>query len=281
MNYENAQLHSGIYQIRNIATGDFYIGSSVNMRTRAMKHLSLLNKSKHPNRHLQGAYIKYTPENFVFEPLFRCSKEDLIYYEQRAMDILNPTYNHARIAGNTLGIKCSEEKARKISRAHKGKKLSEEHRAAIAKGNTGRKPTKETLKKLKKAARQKADDPEWRRKVSEGRKGIACSEEHRKKISRAKSGVRANISKEALALRNKKIGEANKTRPISDKFRKNASLAQKTSSRVKRYLYKGEQRTLLELSESSGLTKTAIRHRMKVLGWSVEKAVDTPSRKKK
>lgn len=49
---------------------------------------------------------------------------------------------------------------------------------------------------------------------------------------------------------------------------------------VKRYDYKGKLYTIRELSKLSGLADFVIRSRISQ-GWSVEKAVDTPKRKKK
>lgn len=86
-----------------------------------------------------------------------CPKEMLTFYEQRAIDIMNPEYNVARVAGRTTGYKHTEEtkakfhlrrKAvitdevrRKISAANVGKKISDEQKITIAKTLSGRKHT--------------------------------------------------------------------------------------------------------------------------------------------
>ena len=58
---------SGIYKIRNLINNKIYIGSTINFRQRWYTHKTLLTNNKHPNSHLQNAWNKYGPANFVFE----------------------------------------------------------------------------------------------------------------------------------------------------------------------------------------------------------------------
>jgi group I intron endonuclease len=272
---------SGIYQIVNSENGKRYVGSAKNFHVRSSKHSSSLGLGKHHSKHLQAAFIKYGADKFEFKILLVCAPEDLLFYEQRAIDTLKPEYNMSPTAGNTLGTPCSAEKRAKISASHTGKVRTPEHRAAIALGGIGRIPTDEARVNLRAAARLKAADPEWRKKLSEGKIGKPLSEAHRKKLSDMRKGVPATLSEEGRLRKNRKISDANRVRPISDAMRLNCSEAQKNRSDVARYSYRGESKTLLQLSEICGLLKVTIRHRVVHLGWSVERAVDTPSRKAK
>jgi group I intron endonuclease len=72
------ELDSGIYKITTLHNNKFYIGSSVFLRGRKYDHFSRLKANKHANQHLQRIYNKYGRQNFKFEYLTNCPKEDLI-----------------------------------------------------------------------------------------------------------------------------------------------------------------------------------------------------------
>ena len=136
-------LPSGIYIITNTIDKKCYIGSSVNINRRWINHKSALNNNKHKNQHLQRAWNKYGSEVFKYSVLLYCSKHDLLFYEQRAIDSLKPEYNTCMIAGNTLGYKHNDETRAKISTAAKisaaKRVISEETKHKISKTLTGRK----------------------------------------------------------------------------------------------------------------------------------------------
>jgi group I intron endonuclease len=58
-----------IYQITNMLTGDFYIGSAQSFARREWQHRYALNKNQHKNPHMQASWNKYGEESFVFEIL--------------------------------------------------------------------------------------------------------------------------------------------------------------------------------------------------------------------
>jgi len=112
---------SGIYQIRNRINNKKYIGSAVNIKKRGYLHLHRLRYGIHHNPHLQNAWNKHGEKNFEFCPLFYCEIDDLIYFEQCVLDILQPQYNIRRIARSNLGIKYSEEAKHKMSNINNSK----------------------------------------------------------------------------------------------------------------------------------------------------------------
>lgn len=84
---------SGIYMIKNRIDGKFYIGSSVNLKKRFMRHRNSLNGNNHENTRLNRAWNKHNHE-FDFCILeYSNSKEELRKREQVLLDILNPEYN--------------------------------------------------------------------------------------------------------------------------------------------------------------------------------------------
>lgn len=74
----------GIYKIENKVNSKVYVGQSVNVESRLMQHRSQLRSNKHRNDYLQHAWNKYGEDNFDFELLCECEKEELndkeIYY---------------------------------------------------------------------------------------------------------------------------------------------------------------------------------------------------------
>ena len=148
-------MNSGIYIIRNTINNKIYIGSSVNLDNRWSKHKSQLSKNIHGNKHLQFSFNKYGLGSFTFEVLANCNKEDLLYFEQKCIDLLKPEYNICKIANSPLGLKRTPEQRAKLSAALKGRTawnkgiaMPEQTRLAINKANTGAKRTEETKLKM-------------------------------------------------------------------------------------------------------------------------------------
>ena len=64
---------AAVYAIKNIVTGQAYVGSTVSWRHRRNGHLHLLRKGKHHSVWLQRAWDKYGADAFVFLPCFNVS----------------------------------------------------------------------------------------------------------------------------------------------------------------------------------------------------------------
>ncbi len=107
--------NSGIYKILNIQTGDYYIGSAVNLRVRKGLHFHHLRENKHHSTYMQRAYNKYGGNVFEFITILICDPKNLLYFEQLCIDKFKPVYNICKIAGSSLGVKRSQETKRKIS----------------------------------------------------------------------------------------------------------------------------------------------------------------------
>lgn len=114
-------MNSGIYKITNLITKDFYIGSAINFYKRKHAHFSTLKTNTHKNPHLQNAYNKYKKENFIFEIIAKCPVEYLLKLEQWFINTQNPHYNICKVAGNTLGVKWTDEQKENCKISHKKK----------------------------------------------------------------------------------------------------------------------------------------------------------------
>jgi len=107
-------MKSGVYHIRNLANGKLYIGSAFNLRKRWTNHSSLLNRNLHTSIKLQNAWNKYGADSFVFEILLYCDPENCLMYEQIALDHFQPAYNILKVAGSSIGMKCSDQRRLKM-----------------------------------------------------------------------------------------------------------------------------------------------------------------------
>lgn len=103
----------GIYIIRNTITNKVYIGSSLDPKARIKEHFNSLSKNLHHSKYLQNSYNKHGKEVFEFGTIeYVSNKNDLLSKEQFWIDFYNSYkrgYNVCPCAGNTLGVRCSEE----------------------------------------------------------------------------------------------------------------------------------------------------------------------------
>jgi group I intron endonuclease len=103
---------SGIYIITLNNSNSIYVGSAVNLNSRKSTHLSALKKNNHCNKKLQNCYNKYN--DFMFNVLEFCKKEQLIEREQYYIDTLKPNLNILKIANSSLGYKHSLDTIKKM-----------------------------------------------------------------------------------------------------------------------------------------------------------------------
>ena len=138
----------GVYKITNIINNKCYIGSSITLHERILKHKSLLLSGKHHSSKLQRSYNKYGIENFKYEILENCNKEETIGREQYWMDLYNPELNILKIAGSCLGCKRNPEGREKRRLIRLGMKHTQEAKDKMSKTRTGVKRSKESIQKM-------------------------------------------------------------------------------------------------------------------------------------
>lgn len=86
-----------VYKILNTATGEFYIGASVNAEQRWSRHKSDLRLQRHKNRDLQDAWNAHGAAMFTFHILETlATATGLEAAEQWHIAILAPAYNGAK-----------------------------------------------------------------------------------------------------------------------------------------------------------------------------------------
>ena len=218
----------GIYKITNTINGDYYIGSSTNIRKRFWRHRYDLAKNQHFNVYLQRAYNKYGKQAFEFTTILLCDIEHKLYFEQGFLDLLKPAYNLAVSAKAPMqGLRSSDETKRKISEALMDHKISEETKRKIGKANAGELS----------ANFGKHFSEEHRRKISESNKGELnyWFGKHHTVESRAKmSEAHQNISEETR----RKLSDAHIGHKTTEKTRAKLSKALKGRAPWNKGLYK-------------------------------------------
>lgn len=184
---------SGIYQIINKSSRNCYIGSTINIDKRIREHQNSLKRGDHHSHILQRAFNKYGLDGFEFKTLIICKPENLLMYEQRAIDSFLPDYNISKTAGSLAGIKKRPETLKKLSEAQKkagttqarlkhlkdmaaanvGKKrapMSEEQKQKLRFANLGKKHNPEAILKLRAAFIGRVVSEQTRQRMSEARK---------------------------------------------------------------------------------------------------------------
>lgn len=120
---------SGIYKWENKISGEYYIGSAIDLSKR-MSEYYRESYITHPSRGksiICYALVKYGYKNFSLSILEYCNRTEVISREQYYLDLLNPSYNILKYAYSSDGYKHTLEAIQKISLAKKGKFIKEDN----------------------------------------------------------------------------------------------------------------------------------------------------------
>ena len=94
-----AEIISGIYKIINTITGDFYIGSSKNIKNRWINHKCPSTWNRHLNNPMYLDIQKYGIDKFSFQILEEVEIAHLKEKEQQFIEKMHPTYNSYNAKG--------------------------------------------------------------------------------------------------------------------------------------------------------------------------------------
>lgn len=219
-----------VYQIRNIISGTYYIGSSSNLYERWRTHRTKLRAGTHPNKHLQSSWDKHREEAFKFECLATFDKvADMEVAEEGFLETAiedpqccnlsrwaktpwresgprHPKYGVSLSDDTKQALREATLKQWKTSDPRTGRKHSKESKqkistkvqAAVAEGRGGSFiPTEETRRKMSEAL-----------KGNQNAKGHVRSEEHRRKLSEAQKGNKNFFGKTHSEEAKAKMGQA-------------------------------------------------------------------------
>ena len=109
----------GIYRITNTVTGDFYIGSSKNIKRRWADHKCKSRWKQYPNNPMYLDMQKYGVDKFTFEIIEEVEVDSLKEKEQHFIETLKPTYNDRNANGLDVERYKEYEKSDKCKEAHR------------------------------------------------------------------------------------------------------------------------------------------------------------------
>jgi group I intron endonuclease len=111
-----AATRCGIYEIKCLVSGKFYIGSSKSIHVRWSAHRRHLRKGTHHAPRLQRAWNKHGEERFVFLVLEECASTELLKREQYYLDFKKPDYNsNPHVIENGFGWTTNEMRAKRVA----------------------------------------------------------------------------------------------------------------------------------------------------------------------
>ena len=147
----------GIYKITNAITGDFYIGSSKDVKHRWAAHKCKSKWNEQPNNPMYLDMQKYGVDKFVFELLAEVEQDSLKEKEQEFIEKLNPTYNSIRANGIDI------ERCKKYQKEYKKSDKCKEYNKKYEKSDKRKKYQKEYQKSDKYKEYQSEYNKEYRK----------------------------------------------------------------------------------------------------------------------
>ena len=119
----------GIYKIINTITGDFYIGSSKDVKQRWANHKCKSIWKRCPNNPMYQDMRKYGIDKFVFEIIEEVEIDKLKETEQKFIETLKPAYNSNNAKGRDFERynEAHRKANKKYRQSEKGKKFQKKY----------------------------------------------------------------------------------------------------------------------------------------------------------
>ena len=131
----------GIYKITNTITGDFYIGSSKNVKQRWAFHKCKSTWNRYSSNPMYLDMQKYGIDKFAFEILAEVEEGSLKEMEQKFIETLKPTYNN--INANGWNIERRKKSQKQYHKTDKYKDYQKEYNKEYCKTDKYKKYKKE------------------------------------------------------------------------------------------------------------------------------------------
>ena len=117
---------SAVYKITNTITGDFYIGSSKNIKQRWAQHKCKSRWNDNPNSPLYKDMQKYGIDKFEFQVIEEVEEGSLKEKEQQFIETLNPIYNNRNASG--FDFERCKKYQKEYEKTEKRKKYKKEYK---------------------------------------------------------------------------------------------------------------------------------------------------------
>ena len=192
----------GIYEIYNTVNEKRYVGQSVRVRTRLFRHINLLNKNEHLNKHLQSSWNYHGENSFTVRVLEYCDvsnldqKEDFYIAKYKSNDRLFG-FNYRIDNKTNRGLKWSTEQREKMTVAMENNPWFHNHSIPQA-----------TLEKAWEATRNRTWTDEQRANHSRIMTGLKVADTSKMKLAQRGEGnpsckISEELVKEIIMLLNK------------------------------------------------------------------------------
>lgn len=137
---------SAVYKITNTITGDFYIGSSKDVKQRWACHKYQSRWKKCSNNPMYLDMQKYGTDKFELQILAEVEIDKLKEIEQKFIELLKPTYNSIRADG--WDVERRKKYMKEYEKSDKYKKYKKEYHKEYNKSDKRKKYKKEYNNKL-------------------------------------------------------------------------------------------------------------------------------------
>ena len=199
---------SGIYCIENTVNNKKYVGKSIDIHKRFIKHKSQLRNNNHENPYMQRQWNKYGEDSFKFYILEQCEKDEMDKKEAEWIAKLN-TYLDKKVGynltpGGEESYKFSKEQLEKYPKLSKRKPFSDKTKSRMSEYHKSlfeKDPSR--FDGEKNPFYGKKHSEESKKKNSEAHIGKVLSEESKKKMSES---IKKTLAKKKLQkLKEKEI----------------------------------------------------------------------------
>ena len=150
---------SGIYKITNTVTGDFYIGSSKDVKRRWAVHKCQSTWKNYPSNQMYLDMQKYGVDKFVFEILAEVEVDSLKEAEQQFIETLKPTYNN--INANGLNVERRKEYQKEYMKEYQKTDKYKEYEKSDKRKKAKKEYQKEYMKEYQKSDKYKNYQKEY------------------------------------------------------------------------------------------------------------------------
>lgn len=117
---------SAVYQIKNVVTGERYVGSTKDVKHRWAQHKSPSRWEMCPNSKLYQDMKKYGVDKFRFQILAPVMPKHLKQVEQELIELLKPEYNSINAHG--MNVEKRNTSNKKYEQSDKGKERYKKYR---------------------------------------------------------------------------------------------------------------------------------------------------------
>ena len=138
---------SEVYKITNTITGDFYIGSSKNVKQRLAVHKCQSTWKNYPNNPMYLDMQKYGVDNFDFQILEEVEVDKLKETEQQFIEKLKPIYNNRN--ANGMNVERRKETQKEYKKEYKKTDKYKEYQKEYRQSEKGKEYQKEYRKEYK------------------------------------------------------------------------------------------------------------------------------------